>query len=138
MPPIPIPDNDKSLYLYSVSTFEVEELIDSLAYKASGDDGICNIKITLSAPVTVRFMTHIINCSFTQGFFPETLKNAEILPLHKEGSKLEENNYRPISLLNVWRKIFERAMYTSSYKFFEGFGLLSPCQFETSIVPSML
>ena len=77
VPPIPIPDNDKSLYLYPVSTFEVEELIDSLAHKASsGDDGLSNVIIKLSAPVTVRFMTHIINCSFSHGFFPESLKNA--------------------------------------------------------------
>ena len=130
VPPIRIPDNDKSLYLYLLSAFQVEELIDSLAHKASsGDDGLSNILIKLSAPVTVRFMTHIINCSFTHGFFPESLKYARILPLHKEGSKLEENNYRPISLLNVWSKIFERAMYTRLYNFFERFGLLSPWQF---------
>ena len=129
VPRIPISDNDKSLYLYPVSTFEVEELIDSLAHKASsGDDGLSNIIVKLSAPVTVRFMTHFINCSFTHGFFPESLKNAKILPLNKEGSKFE-NNYRPISLLNIWSKIFERAMHTRLYNFFERFGLLSPCQF---------
>ena len=130
VPPIPIPDNNKSLYLYPVSTFEVEELIDSLAHKASsGDDGLSNIIIKLSAPVTVRFMTHIINCSFTHVFFPESLMIAKILPQHKGGSKLDENNYRPISLINVWSKVFERAMYTRLYNFFERFGLLSPCQF---------
>ena len=130
VPPIPIPDIDKSLHLYPVSTFEVEEFIDSLAHKASsGDDGLSTIIIKLSAPVTVRFMTHIINCSFIHGFFPESLKNAKILALHKEGSKLVENNYRPISLLNVSIKIFERAMYTGKYNFFERFGLLSPCKF---------
>ena len=97
--PIPIPDNDRSLYLYTVSTFEVEELIDSLAHKASsGDDGLGNIVFKLSAPVTVPLMTYIINCYFTHGFFPfpKLLKNAKILPLDKEGSKLEENNYCPI------------------------------------------
>ena len=95
--PIPIPDNDKSLSLYTVSTFEVEELIDSLAHKASsGDDGLGNIVIKLSDPVTVPLMTYIINCFFTHGFFPKLLKNAKILPLHKEGSKLKENNYCPI------------------------------------------
>ena len=95
--PIPIPDNDKSLYLYTVSTFEVEELIDSLAHKASsGGDGLGTIVVKLSAPVTVPLMTYIINCYFTHGLLPKLLKNAKILPLHKEGSKLEENNYCPI------------------------------------------
>ena len=119
VPPIPTPENDTCLYLNPVSEFEVEELIDSSAHKtSSGDDGLSNIIIKLLAPVTIRFMTHIINCSFTHGFFPESLKNAKVLPLHNEGSKLEENNYRPISLLNVWGKTFERAMYTRLYKLF--------------------
>ena len=131
LPPIPTPDNDRYLYSYPVSEIEVEELINSLAHKiSSGDDGLSNITIKLSAPVTIQFMTQIINCSFTHGFFPESPKNAKVLPLHNEGSKLEENNYRPISLLNVWSKTFERAMYTRLYNFFEPLGLLSPCQFS--------
>ena len=73
-------------------------------------------------------MTHIHNCSFTHGF-SESLKNAKIIPLHKKGSKLDENNYRPISLLNLWIKIFERAMYARLNNFFERLGLLSPSQF---------
>ena len=131
VPPIPTPHNDRCLYSYPASEIEVEELNDSLAHKiSSGDDGLSNITIKLSAPVTIQFMTQIINCSFTHGFFPESLKNAKVLPLHNGGSKLEENNYRPISLLNVWSKTFERAMYTRLYNFFEPLGLLSPCQFS--------
>ena len=65
MPPIPIPDNDQSLYLHPVSEFEVEEFIDSLAQTSSGDDCLGNTIIKLSTHVTVHFMTHSINCSFT-------------------------------------------------------------------------
>ena len=53
-----------------------------------------------------------------QGVFPSDLKQAKVIPLHKGGSRLDENNYRPISLLKVWIKIFERAMFVRLYQYF--------------------
>ena len=91
-------------------------------------DGINNILVKLSATVVVRFLKHLINISFAAGIFPEKLKYAKVLPLHKGGSKLEENNYRPISLLVIWSKIYERAMSKRVYNFFESCNLLSNCQ----------
>ena len=82
--PIPNADNEKSLYLYPVSDFEIEVFIDSLAHnKISGDGGLSNLIIKWSAPVTVRFMTHIINCSLTDNFFIESHRIAKVLPLHR-------------------------------------------------------
>ena len=86
-----------SLYIYNRSQhLKLRSSLIAWLTKHHGDDGLSIIIIKLSAPVTVRIMTHIIKCSFNYGFFPESLKNAKILPLHKEGGKLEENNYRPI------------------------------------------
>ena len=39
--------------------------------------------------------------------------------MHKKGSKIDVNNYRPISLLNVLSKIFERVIYDRFYSFFD-------------------
>ena len=64
-----------------------------------------------------------------EGIFPTELKKAKIIPLHKEGSRLEENNYRPISLLNVWSKKYERAMFSRIYEYLEHFNLLHCKQF---------
>ena len=61
--------------------------------------------------------------------FPSDLKQAKIIPLHKGGSRLDENNYRPISLLKVWSKIFERAMFVRLYQYFENFSLLYEKQY---------
>ena len=56
--------------------------------------------------------------------FPSDLKQSKVIPLHKGGSRLDENNYRPISLLKVWSKIFESAMFVRLYQYFVNFNLL--------------
>ena len=66
---------------------------------------------------------------FKDGKFPSILKQTKIVPLHKAVSKDEINNYRPISLLIVWSKVFERVMYNRIYTYFETFGLFHPNQF---------
>ena len=47
------------------------------------------------------------------------LKKAKVIPLHKDGLKLDENNYRRISLLIVWSKIIERALFIRIYAYME-------------------
>ena len=114
IPDIECPDfaiNNKSMYLYKVRDVEIFEIVNKLENKtSSGIDGINNILVKSSATVVVRFLKHLINISIARGIFPEILKYAKVLPLHKGGSKIEENNYRPISLLVIWSKIYERAM----------------------------
>ena len=45
------------------------------------------------------------------GAFPEQLKYAVVILLHKKGDVSNMANYRPISLLPVFLKVFEKAMY---------------------------
>ena len=61
--------------------------------------------------------------------FPDDLKKAKVIPLHKDGSNLDENNYRPISLLIVWSKIIERALFIRIYAYMEYHNLLFNKQF---------
>ena len=53
------------------------------------------------------------------GIFPERIKIAKVLPLYKKDDKELLNNYRPISLLPVISKIFERIIYNQLYSYFE-------------------
>jgi hypothetical protein len=46
------------------------------------------------------------------GIFPTRLKFAEIKPLHKKGKKSNISNYRSISLLTSFSKIFEKIIFT--------------------------
>ena len=46
-----------------------------------------------------------------QGIFPDALKIANVVPLFKNGDPMLFNNYRPVSLLCVLSKVFEKVMY---------------------------
>ena len=53
----------------------------------------------------------MINVSFNKGIFPNFLKAANVIPVHKKDEKLESKNYRPISLLSNISELYEKAMY---------------------------
>ena len=59
----------------------------------------------------------IFNISFATGIFPEKLKVAKVIPIHKKDSNLECSNYRPISLLSNIDKILEKLMHNRLMKF---------------------
>jgi len=64
-------------------------------------------------------LTHIINLSMETGIFPSNLKLAKVIPVFKSGDKCLLNNYRPISLLSSFSKIFERIMYNKIIRFLD-------------------
>ena len=64
-------------------------------------------------------LSDIINTSFMDGIFPEQLKIARVVPIHKGGSKTVVSNYRPISLLSAFSKIFEKLVHNRVYNFLQ-------------------
>ena len=76
--------------------------------KATGHDLLSPKILRLSIPYIVQPITNIINCSINEGIFPSQWKTAVITPLHKAGPADDPNNYRPISVLPILSKIFER------------------------------
>ena len=88
----PLTDVNMLLRVDPVSDTEISATIDSLPDKSSsGEDEISNIVKTTKSVVT-KYLTSLINQSFREGVFPTELRNAKVIPLHKEGSRLEENN----------------------------------------------
>ena len=55
-------------------------------------------------------------------------KQANVVPADKKGDKQNLKNYRPISLLPLAGKIFERILYDSMYEFFTENNSLFPNQ----------
>jgi hypothetical protein len=56
-------------------------------------------------------LTYVINRSLSTGIFPDRLKFSEIKPIYKKGEKNLISNYRPMSLLTSFSKIFEKVIY---------------------------
>ena len=99
---------------------DTTKLIASLKTKTStGNDGISVQLLKVIAPGIVKPLTALLNQSLKTGIFPNNLKLAKIIPLHKKESRELMDNYRPVSLLNALSKIFERAVYNQLYKYFK-------------------
>lgn len=91
------------------TTTEISNIIISLKDKATSDLGIKPLKFVCTeiAPV----LNNIVSSSLRQGVFPDKLKRAKVIPLHKGGSRIDITNYRPISLLSCFSKIYEKIMH---------------------------
>ena len=57
----------------------------------------------------------MISKSLHSGTFPDDWKCARVTPLFKQGEASDLNNYRPISVISVIAKVFERIVYDQLY-----------------------
>ena len=85
--------------------------------KSPGPSEIPINLLKLSAPIIVPHLVTILNLSLQTGIFPNLMKLAKVIPIFKSGSKLLVTNYRPISLLSVFSKIFEKIVHKQFYSF---------------------
>jgi hypothetical protein len=96
------------MQLAPVTTKEISEIIKYLKWKNShGYDKVPMRILKISLPFIISPLTYICNKSLSTGLFPTHLKYSEINPIFKKGSKTEMSNYRPISLLTSFSKVFE-------------------------------
>lgn len=122
--------NVKSMFLDAVSVEDLREVINSLKNStAPGIDGINTVLVKHIHPHITPVLLHLINISFERGIFPEKLKTAVVVPLHKGNSNQDCNNYRPISLLSVFAKIYEKVMKKKLVFFLEKNNFFSNNQF---------
>jgi hypothetical protein len=111
-----------------VTPLDVQNYIGKLSNSSScGYDSISSRSVKLATAVISDFLAHVINLMFHACTFPSQLKLAKVIVLYKKGDKNVAGNYRPISLLPTFSKIFERAIYDQLYRFVAT--SLSPRQF---------
>ena len=60
--------------------------------------------------------------------FPKTWKKPNVVPVHKKEDKMLVKNYRPICLLPIFGKMFERVIYNSLFNYFQSNRLFTPSQ----------
>ena len=63
------------------------------------------------------------------GLFPDNLKTAKVVPVHKTGDKCNPSNYRPISLLTTFSKVFEKLIYSRAEAFLNKHSLIALTQY---------
>lgn len=121
---------EHSFFCFPVYKEEIEKCVSKLANnKAPGIDGVSTTSLKASITAVSPVLSFLFNLSFETGIFPTSLKTALVIPIHKKGSTLDPNNYRPISLLSVFSKMLEKLMKERLLKFFSLHNFLCENQF---------
>jgi len=72
---------------------------------------------------------HLVNMCLSQGIFPDEMKVVRVIPLYKSGDGKLITNYRPVSILPIFSKIFERVIYNRILTFINDNNLIYNLQF---------
>ena len=113
----------------TVTSEEVRRVIASLPLnKSPGPDKINSRILKDCLPVILGPLTHIINCSITSHTFPTAWKEAEVIPIVKDGDHEVASNNRPISLLAIASKVCEKIVLEQFSSYLISKNLLSPHQ----------
>ena len=71
-----------------------------------------------------------MNLSISTGVYPNKLKMAKIVPIFKTDDNTDPRNYRPISLLSNFNRIFEKLIFKRIESLIAQHNILSPCQYS--------
>ncbi len=105
-----------SIYLANCTSSEVVNIIKELENGKASDIPVHVIK--QSSCVISDILTKLYNNCMNNGIFPDKLKTGKITPIYKKENEELLENYRPVSTLPIFGKIFEKIIYSRLYSFF--------------------
>ena len=108
-----------SLFLNPVNEYEVHRVISTLKCKSVGIDAIPVRVIRFLSPIISLVVSFLINKTFSEGDFLTAFELAKLVLIHKGGQADDINNYRPISILNNFSKVFEKCMHRRLYSYLD-------------------
>ena len=82
-----------------------------------------------SSNVISNTLAESLNLSISTGVYPNKLKMAKIIPIFKTDDDTDPSNYRPISLLSNFNRIFEKLIFKRMESFIAQHNMLSPSQY---------
>ena len=95
-----------------ISNEEIIKLIRNLNKgKANGPDNISAQMLLLCDDSILQPLRLIFENIIKTGVYPDKWKLANVTPIHKKSDKQIVNNYRPISLLPICRKLLEKIIF---------------------------
>ena len=119
-----------SIFLNEVTITELQNEINDLnAKKSCGHDDLSAKFIKIISPLLTVPLCKVINQALATGVYPDLLKIAKVIPIHKKGERDNVNNYRPISVLSTFNKLFEKIIHKRFYQFLTKYKAFHKFQF---------
>lgn len=129
-PNLPRGRNYGTFFMFPSNESEVLTQLRKLGEgKAPGIDGISNKILKFLAVPLSRILSVIFNRILDLGAYPDSLKRAWVKPIHKSGPRDDPANYRPISILSGFNKVFEVLLNERILKFLKLRGFLNVHQY---------
>ena len=114
-----IESNIHTIHVPEISEHEIMSVITMLNNAAAGHDELPASIMKQCAEFYIQPLTRLINMSIIQGIFPDELKLARVIPIYKGEDDQLISNYRPISVLPYFSKIFEKIISLHVIDFLE-------------------
>ena len=115
------------IFLEKTTPAEIMSIIKEFKNDKSSDIPIVVIKHC--SPIISPTLCSFFNRYMEYGEFPQILKVGRISPIYKKDAKDNIKNYRPISTLPIFGKIFEKILYSRIYDFVTSKNIISETQF---------
>ena len=111
------------------TTTEVSKVIKGFKNKKSTLNNIPILILKKISHIISPVLSELFNESIKYGIFPNRLKIGRVIPIHKSGSQKEVGNFRPITTLSLFSKIFEKLVHKRLSKFIAKYKLINENQF---------
>ena len=121
------PPTVNSIFLTDCTETEILDIISSLENGKASDIPIHVVK--KSAHIICKMLSDYYNILMAKGIFPDDLKIGKISPIYKKDDRELMENYRPVSTLPIFGKIFEKIIYTRLYCFLTSQNILYKNQY---------
>lgn len=123
--------SQNSFYLQSCNQVEICSIISQMNGSSASDNNETSPRILkLCSREIVESLPHVCNLSFSQGIFPSNCKTGVVTLLHKKGDRSDIQNYRPISILSTFSKVFEKLYHKKLIPFLQHFDLIPRSQHD--------
>ena len=122
--------SEHSFFLKAVDETDVlEQLLKLNHRKSAGPDELSPKLVKMCSYSLYKPLTFIFNKSIASGMYPKIFKVAKLVPLYKAEKRCNPSNYRPISLLNCFDKVFEKLINMQLKDYLKRFDLLYEYQY---------
>lgn len=118
--------NPHSMFMRPTIPQDIFKIINDLKNtNSTGYDDINTKVIKFVSAIIAPILSFLINLSITEGVFPSKLKITVIKPLFKKNNREDMKYYRPIALIPIFSKIYEKVIHNNIYQYLESNDILA-------------